>query len=322
MTTATPSQPRTTSTTRYPSNGGRLVTADGRALPLARRRARAPTPRGGVARVVLEQRFANPHAEPLAVTYSLPLPADGAVSGFAFRIGDRRVVGEVDRAQAARERFEQALVEGAARRCSSRSGRACSRRRSATSRRARRWSPRSPSTSGCAGSTRARGSGASRRWSRRATWARRAACPTPTRVDAGRRRRAAAGARSTLARPSATRSPPGARPESPSHALDVARRRRGRRRLRDEGDAARGSIATWWCAGRWRRRKVGLSLDVGRPAAAAPHAERGVRPAHARAAASADAARAGRARSHRAARHQRLDGGRAARPGAARGRRR
>jgi hypothetical protein len=39
---------------------------------------------------------ATPHAEPLHVTYSLPLPADGAVAGYQFRIGDRRVVGEID----------------------------------------------------------------------------------------------------------------------------------------------------------------------------------------------------------------------------------
>ena len=94
-----------------PSGGGRLVSTTGRALPLLGTSLTADAS-GGVARVVVEQRFHNPHAEPLAVTYSLPLPADGAVSGFAFRIGGRRVVGEVDRKKAARERYEQALMEG------------------------------------------------------------------------------------------------------------------------------------------------------------------------------------------------------------------
>jgi Ca-activated chloride channel family protein len=61
--------------------------------------------------VTLNQRFENRHAAPLRVTYSLPLPADAAVSGFAFVIGDRRVVGEVARREDARERFEQALAE-------------------------------------------------------------------------------------------------------------------------------------------------------------------------------------------------------------------
>src|SRR4051812_47209116 len=93
------------------SNGGRLVTADGRTLALRGATLRADA-RGGVARVVVEQRFANSFAEPLAVTYLMPLPADGAVSGYAFTIGERRIVGEVDRRAAARERFEEALATG------------------------------------------------------------------------------------------------------------------------------------------------------------------------------------------------------------------
>jgi Ca-activated chloride channel homolog len=95
----------------HESAGGRLVTADGRTLPLRGVTLRADA-RGGVARVVLEQRFANLYQEPLAVTYLLPLPADGAVSSFAFTIGERRIVGEVDRRAAARERFEEAIASG------------------------------------------------------------------------------------------------------------------------------------------------------------------------------------------------------------------
>ncbi len=94
-----------------PSNGAQLVAPDGRALPLLSAALLADA-EGGVARVVVEQRFRNPYPEPLAVTYSLPLPADGAVSGFSFRIGGRRVVGEIDRKKEARERYERALVEG------------------------------------------------------------------------------------------------------------------------------------------------------------------------------------------------------------------
>lgn len=93
------------------STGGRLSTADGRELPL-RSTALEADAKGGIARVVLRQRFVNPHEVALHVTYLLPLPSDGAVAGFAFVIDGRRVVGEVDRKQAARERFEQALVEG------------------------------------------------------------------------------------------------------------------------------------------------------------------------------------------------------------------
>lgn len=103
--------PTATRTHIAPETGARLVSVDGRALPLVDA-ALAVDARAGQARVVLRQRFANPHAEPLHVTYLLPLPADGAVSGFEFRLGDRRIVGEVDARAAARARFEAALVEG------------------------------------------------------------------------------------------------------------------------------------------------------------------------------------------------------------------
>ena len=127
-----------TTTGHGESTGGRLVTADGRTLALRGATLRADA-RGGIARVVLEQRFANTFAEPLAVTYLMPLPSDGAVSGYAFTIGDgassARSTGARRRASASRRRSRP----GARRRSSSRSARACSRRRSATSRRAPRW---------------------------------------------------------------------------------------------------------------------------------------------------------------------------------------
>jgi Ca-activated chloride channel family protein len=67
---------------------------------------------GGIARVVLRQRFVNDHDEPLSVRYQLPLPADGAVSGYAFELDGRRVVGEVDKKKKARERYEDAIMAG------------------------------------------------------------------------------------------------------------------------------------------------------------------------------------------------------------------
>ncbi|HEV7553861.1 MAG TPA: VIT domain-containing protein, partial [Kofleriaceae bacterium] len=70
------------------------------------------TARGGIARLVLEQRFENRYDETLHVTYRMPLPVDGAVSGYAFAVGDRKIVGKIDRKKAARERFERAIVEG------------------------------------------------------------------------------------------------------------------------------------------------------------------------------------------------------------------
>lgn len=94
-----------------PSNGARLVATGGRALPL--RHAHLEAKAGaGLCRVVLTQRYVNPHAEPLHVTYQLPLPSDAAVSGFSFTLGEVRIVGEVDTRDQARERFHQAMAQG------------------------------------------------------------------------------------------------------------------------------------------------------------------------------------------------------------------
>lgn len=100
-----------TSVSHATSSGGWLVAVHGRQFALLGAELRVEA-RAGLARVVLEQRFRNPHAEPLHATYQLPLPPDAAVSGFAFRVGTRRIVGEVDLREAARERFEEALIEG------------------------------------------------------------------------------------------------------------------------------------------------------------------------------------------------------------------
>jgi Ca-activated chloride channel homolog len=67
---------------------------------------------GGYARAVLRQRFENQHDEPLTVEYKLPLPADAAVSGFAFQVGDRVIRGVVKGRSDARREYEEALVEG------------------------------------------------------------------------------------------------------------------------------------------------------------------------------------------------------------------
>lgn len=93
------------------SCGGRLVATDGRELLLQGVTLRVDAG-GGLARAVLEQRFVNPYDEPLALVYQLPMPADGAVASFAFRVGERRIVGEIDRRESARRRFEDAILEG------------------------------------------------------------------------------------------------------------------------------------------------------------------------------------------------------------------
>jgi Ca-activated chloride channel family protein len=90
---------------------GRMVSTKGLSLPLIKTSIEAIA-YGGIARVVVKQTFQNTHEEALSVTYQLPLPSDGAVSGFSFLLQDRRVIGEVDRKAKARERFQRALSEG------------------------------------------------------------------------------------------------------------------------------------------------------------------------------------------------------------------
>jgi Ca-activated chloride channel family protein len=93
------------------STGARLLATDGRELPLRAVRLTAEAC-AGIARVVLRQTFKNENAERLAVRYVLPLPADGAVSGYRFLLDGQEIIGEIDRRGAARERFEQAILSG------------------------------------------------------------------------------------------------------------------------------------------------------------------------------------------------------------------
>jgi Ca-activated chloride channel family protein len=88
-----------------------LVSPEPKTLPLTGASLRVDAGLG-LAEVVLEQRFSNPHAEPLHVTYSLPLPHDAAVSHFRFRVGDRAIEGEIDTRHKARERYEEAIATG------------------------------------------------------------------------------------------------------------------------------------------------------------------------------------------------------------------
>ncbi|MGE5182620.1 MAG: VIT domain-containing protein, partial [Acidobacteriota bacterium] len=98
-------------TAQAASSGAELVTSDGRSLALTGARL-AGELQGGLGRLVLEQSFHNGYDEQLKVTYRMPLPADGAVSGYEFAIGDRTIKGVVDRKRAARERFEHAIASG------------------------------------------------------------------------------------------------------------------------------------------------------------------------------------------------------------------
>ena len=88
-----------------------LIAPDGRHYPLESAEIEADA-EGGIARTLLRQRFQNPFEEPLEVLYTLPLPADGAVLGYEIRIGERRIVGEVQPRAKAEATYRQALYEG------------------------------------------------------------------------------------------------------------------------------------------------------------------------------------------------------------------
>lgn len=94
-----------------PIGGAEVRTPDGRSLPFVSAKLRIVAG-AGLARVVLEQTFENPFEEALRVTYKMPLPVDGAVSGYAFRVGGRSITGRVDRKETARARFEEAIATG------------------------------------------------------------------------------------------------------------------------------------------------------------------------------------------------------------------
>lgn len=98
-------------TVQPPALTSRLVALDGRPLALLDASLHVDAS-AGLAHIRLRQRFLNPYAEPLRVLLQVPLPADAAVMGFSFEQRGQRVVGEIDRRSAARERFEEAIIEG------------------------------------------------------------------------------------------------------------------------------------------------------------------------------------------------------------------
>jgi len=107
------SQPVTSTVDDQPrlSSGARLVSSDGQPLPLEQTSLSAEAG-GGIARSVLRQRFRNHGREALEVTYLLPLPSEGAVSGYSFELSGVVTRGKVETARLAREQYEEALLAG------------------------------------------------------------------------------------------------------------------------------------------------------------------------------------------------------------------
>ena len=67
---------------------------------------------GQTARVTVVQAFRNTGREWVEATYLYPLPEDGAVDSLKMVIGQRVIVGEINRREEARQIYEQAKEEG------------------------------------------------------------------------------------------------------------------------------------------------------------------------------------------------------------------
>jgi Ca-activated chloride channel family protein len=68
---------------------------------------------GFVASVSVEQTFANPYEEPLEAIYHFPLPANAAVDAMLIRVGERTILGRIERRQRARLIYHAAREAGA-----------------------------------------------------------------------------------------------------------------------------------------------------------------------------------------------------------------
>ena len=266
---------------------------------------------GGLARVVLEQTFENPYDDTLRVTYKMPLPVDGAVSGYAFRIGTRTITGQ-GRSQGERARALRGRRSSRARppRSSSRRRPTSSRRRSATSRRARRSLPRSRIDQRLA-------------WKSEGEWELRFPTVIGPRYSARTSRR-----RTDARRTSSSRTAGGVRGRVHLEVPHRRRAHRGRPRrvavacaLVAVSTESSSSLDARRCTPRSRRRRALAGREArGRPRGAS-RASRGrrrqraqrVRAALDRAARARRRLRSRAARSHRAPRHERLDGRRSAR---------
>ena len=60
----------------------------------------------------MEQRFTNPTASALEVTYIFPLPGRAAVTGFVATLGGRRIVARLREREVARDLYDAAIAEG------------------------------------------------------------------------------------------------------------------------------------------------------------------------------------------------------------------
>ncbi len=100
---------------KTPAVGGelRLINAKDEALFSALRHTDVKAQiSGGIVLVTVEQQFSNPSKVPVEAVYTFPLPDDAAVNAMEFRVGNRRIVGEIKRREEARQIYDQAKSEG------------------------------------------------------------------------------------------------------------------------------------------------------------------------------------------------------------------
>ena len=98
-----------------PGGGGLVVSGDGqttqREFPLKHTDVDVDIS-GFVARVVVTQTFQNPFEDTIEATYVFPLPHEAAVTDLVMRLGERTVVGTIERRDEARRIYEAARNSG------------------------------------------------------------------------------------------------------------------------------------------------------------------------------------------------------------------
>lgn len=81
------------------------------AVPLLAVEVRAEVA-AGHSRAVVRQRYRNDESKPVEAVYTFPLPARGAVIGFAMTVGGRQLAGEVHEREDAFRRYDDAISAG------------------------------------------------------------------------------------------------------------------------------------------------------------------------------------------------------------------
>jgi len=96
-----------------PPRASMLATAGGveRPMPLLRTDITADV-RGDLAEVIVRQRYSNDRAVPVEATWLFPLHHDAAVHAMTMQVGERVVVGRIERVEQARAQWEEARRQG------------------------------------------------------------------------------------------------------------------------------------------------------------------------------------------------------------------